>query len=73
MIQVRNRSGFALESFFQIGAIGQMGGQDFDRDGAVEPRILSTIDFTHSSCANGREDFIGSESGAGLDRHVRRF
>ena len=73
MVQIRNCSGFAFESFFQIGAIRQMGGQDFDRDSAVEPRILSTIDFTHTACANGCEDFIRSEPGAGLDRHARRF
>ena len=34
--------------------------QDFDRDRAVEPRILRAIHFSHAARAKRRNDFVGT-------------
>src|SRR6266481_8728420 len=35
--------------------------QDFDRDGALEPRIAAAINLTHPSRAQRRLNLVGSE------------
>lgn len=44
-----------------LGIIGEMRGQDLDRDGAVEARITRAIHFAHAARAQPRLDFIRSE------------
>jgi len=39
--------------------------RDLQRDDAIEPRIASAIDITHSAFADSREDFIGTETHTG--------
>ena len=48
---------------------GQMRWQNLDRHIAVEPRVLGSIDLAHASCADGREDFVGTEFLSCLQRH----
>ena len=46
------------------------------RNVAIELAVARTIDLAHAACAEGRQNFIGTESGAGAERHaeeVRRF
>jgi hypothetical protein len=39
--------------------------ENLDRDGAIEPRIAGAIDFTHTACADERDNFINAEARAG--------
>ena len=53
MIQTGNSFCFALKSLAQFGAIGEMRGQDFYRDGSIKPRIAGFINFAHSAGTYG--------------------
>jgi hypothetical protein len=44
-------------------------GEDFDRDGAIEPRVARAIDFSHSTRAEERDHLIRAESSAGRQGH----
>src|SRR5262249_52139376 len=38
---------------------------DFDRNGAIEPRVGRLVDVAHSAAPDGRDDHVGAEAGAG--------
>ena len=71
MIQRSNRTCFALESSAQILARGDVFRQDLDGDRAIEAGVARLVDFSHSSSADRGEDFVGAESVAGGERHIR--
>src|SRR6266705_4530459 len=48
-------------------------GQDFDRDGALEPRVASAIDFAHPSRAQRRLNLVGSQFRARGEGHNARI
>ena len=50
-------------------AEGDMLREDFDGDGAVQAGVAGLTDLTHAPGANGREDLVGAEGGAGLEWH----
>jgi len=50
--------------------------QNLQRDVAIELAVARTIDLAHAACAEGRQNFIGTEARAGNERHaeeVTRF
>jgi len=63
MVQRRDRPRFPLE------ALGEFYRGDLDRDGAIKPRITRLVHLTHAARADGREDFIRTETCAGSLRH----
>ena len=71
MVQRSNGTGLALESGAQILALGDVFGQDLDGDGAVEASVAGPVHFAHSSSADRGEHFVGAESVAGGERHIR--
>ncbi len=56
---------FAVEPLPHFQVVCEMGRQHFDGDDAVQARVARTIDFAHSTSANGEFDFVRSESCAG--------
>jgi hypothetical protein len=64
MVQARHRARLALESLAPGRISREPIPKDFDRDHAVETRVSGAIDFAHSSCAQRREDLIGTEMGS---------
>jgi hypothetical protein len=72
MREARHRARLPLEPFAQIGAVGCPGGQHFDRDIPVEPRVARAVDLPHAARAERREDLVGTETGAGLQSHRMR-
>ena len=64
MIQRRDGVGFALETLAELG-VG-----NFDRDVAIQARVVRLVHFSHSALADGRKDFIGAEFVAGGERHM---
>ena len=40
-------------------------GEDFDRDGAIEPRVSAFVHLAHAAFADLRGDFVDAETGAG--------
>ena len=49
---------------FWIGGKGVW--QDLERHVAVELGVTGLVDLAHAACADGGEDFVGAEGGAGL-------
>ena len=70
MIQAGDGARFAIEALAQVRAIGQVRGQDFDRDGAVEPRVASFIDLAHAARADRGEDLVGAHRFSRKDGHA---
>ena len=61
--------GLALEPLLQIGVGGDVFGQDFDGDGAVQAGVASLVDLALAARAEGGLDLVGTEGGAGSERH----
>ena len=70
MIQRGHGAGFAFEAGAQIVPLGDVFGQHFDRDGAVEPRVARLVHFTHPASPDCGEDLVRTEF-AWLERHVQ--
>ena len=51
------------------GSLVRSGGSTFEGDGAVQARISRTIDLSHAARAGGADNLVGSEPGAGRERH----
>jgi len=62
MIQRREKFGLALEASHAVGISHERFGKNFQCHVAAEFRVPSTIDLTHASSPNGRQDFIGAET-----------
>ena len=69
MAQAGDGLGFAVETFAQLRIAGEMLGQNFDRDSAVEPRVARPVDLAHSSGAESGQNLVGAETGTGGKRH----
>lgn len=66
VVELRDRLGFALEALTELGVGSDVGGQDLDCDGTVEPRVLRPIHLSHAARTNRCFDGVGTEPGAGV-------
>ena len=69
MRQARDRPRLALEAFAEAGARGEMRREDFDGDGAVEPRVDGAVHLAHPAGPDRRLDLVRSDAGPGAQRH----
>ena len=67
-LKLRDRARFALEAFAQLGGGYDRGREDFDGDGAIEPRVARFVHLAHAAGAERREDFVGAKARAGSQR-----
>ena len=65
MGESRNRSRLTVETLPELRIAGQAFGEDFDRDGAIEPRVPALVHLAHPTFANLDDDFVNAEAGAG--------
>ena len=72
VVQARYQPRLALEALLQFRRIGKMCGENFNRDGAIEPRILRLVDFTHSPLPNEAKDFEVCDVSTRFQGHRRR-
>ncbi len=70
MVERGQDFGFALETGQPLGVVHEGVGQDLQGDIAVQLGVAGLIDFAHAAGANGGDDFIDAERGAGFERHV---
>jgi len=63
MIERRDRLRLTLESSAELFVLRDARGKDLDRDVAPEARVAAAIDLAHASGADGRNDFVWTESG----------
>ena len=70
VVQDPGRAGLLLEAAQAVGVGGEGGRQDLDRHLAAEARVSRAVDLSHPPRSDRREDLVGPESGAGLQRHL---
>ncbi len=58
-----------LEAAQAVGVGGEGGGEDLDGDVAAEAWVLRAVDLSHAARADGGEDLVGAEPGAGCQGH----
>jgi len=54
-----------FEAIEAIRIIGKCGRKNLDRNRTIEPRIAGAVHLPHPTGAQGAEDFVGAEFGAG--------
>ncbi len=64
MVQGREDFRLALEAGQSIVVSCERRRQDLDGDLAIEFRVRRAVDLAHAAGANGRDHFIGAETGA---------
>src|SRR4030095_1787259 len=62
-------AGFLLESTEAIDVSRECWGEDFDRDITSESRIARAVYLAHAASAEGGDDFVRAETGAGSEGH----
>jgi hypothetical protein len=76
MVESRSGPRLLLEAAQPVSVFGKRGGQNLDRDFAVEACVTRAVDFAHSARAELREDAIVGDSGwshsAGIKQSARR-
>ena len=70
VVQVGDRPRLALESLPRLGLVGQVARKHLDRHGPVEPRVARPVDLAHTASAQGVDDLVRPEPGAGIESHV---
>ena len=70
MVQDAGGARLLLEAAQPVGIGGEGRRQDLDRHLAAEARVPGAVDLSHSPRSDRREDFVGPESGAGLQGHL---
>ena len=69
VVQRGGGAGFLLESTEAIDVGRECCGEDFDRDITSEARIARTVYLADAASAEGGDDFVGAETGAGSEGH----
>jgi hypothetical protein len=70
MAERGERLGFPLEPLLQIGIAGDVRGEDFDRDGAIETCVSGPVDFTHPAGTERGQDLVRAEASTCSESHV---
>ena len=58
VVEGRGRAGLALEALERVGVLGQLGGQELERDVPAELRVLGLVDDAHAAAAELRRDAV---------------
>ena len=64
MIQARDDARLTFETLAPCGIVCEMLGEDFDRNGAIEARILGFVDLAHPAGAEWRQALVRTELGS---------
>src|SRR4029077_4428317 len=70
MRQMRNRLCLTLEADLELCVLCEFGGQNLDRDVAVQPRITCPVDLSHAARSDWSDDFGGPRESAGGGGHA---
>src|SRR4029453_7022865 len=70
MVQAGDGPGFALEALAQVLIVGQVLGEDLDRDRAGETGVLRAVYLAHAPGPQWSEDLVGAETGARGEGHA---
>ena len=70
MVERREHLRLAFESRQPLGIVGEQVGQDLERDLAAQLGVAGAVDLAHAARAKRASDLIGTEPGAGCERHM---
>ena len=70
VVERGNGARFLLETAPRFRVAGERASQDFDGNGAIEPRITGAKDLAHSAFAKRSNDLVRTEPSAGVERHA---
>ena len=73
MRELRDAHRLALEPRERAGIRRELRGEDLDGDVAIEPRIARAIDLAHAARADGGDDLVVPEAGAGVSAIAQPF
>ena len=68
----REQLRLALEARSRLFTFEELFRKDLQRDHPVEPRVPGPVDLSHPARAEQREDFVGAELRAGLERQLTK-
>ncbi len=71
MIERSEDFGFTLKTGEPLAIVGDLSGQDFERDLALQLRITRAIHFAHPARAEGSDDFVRAKPRTGGQGHRR--
>ena len=66
MVQRRKRLGFAPKALQPIGIPRELVAEDLQRDVAMEPRVTRAIHLAHPTCAERRDNLVGTKRTTGF-------
>ena len=69
MVEAARGLRLVLEPPQPLGVADEAGGQHFDRHVPAQPRVARAVDFAHAPRAETGDDLVGTEAGAGRQRH----
>jgi hypothetical protein len=72
MIQCGNGAGLAIEAIPEPRIGGNVRGQDFDRHGTVEARVVGLVDLAHAASTQPPDDLVRPQFRSGLQNGLRR-
>ena len=64
VVQARERPGLTAEARDPLAVVGEILGQDLERDVATEPCVVRAVDLAHSAPAEVGDDLVVGEGGA---------
>jgi hypothetical protein len=70
MTQRGERLGLAFEALLEVRVGGDVFGEDFDSDGAIQAGVASFVNFAHPTRTDGGLDFVRPETSAGTESHL---
>ena len=70
VIECRDSASLTLEALAQFRVLGQVLGEDFNGDRAVQASVAGAVDFAHTARAYGADDLVGSEASSWQERHA---
>jgi hypothetical protein len=69
VIDRAQKARFVFEAIEAIGITSKCGRKNLDRNRTIKPGVAGAIPLAHPTRAQGREDFVGAESGTGGYSH----
>jgi hypothetical protein len=69
MIQRGNGAGFALKTLLEFGIVGEVSGENLDRNNAIEARVFRAVYLPHAAGTQRGLNFIGAKPGARGQSH----
>ncbi len=70
MVQRGQHFGLALEPGEAVGILRDRFRQDLDGDGPLQAGVGGAIHLAHAAFAEEADDFMGSQTGTGRERHA---